>query len=125
MARGGAILDPAQAGSLKPGDYGYFLAAPERVAELDGLFASTEAGRARPSLGEFPLRGEAALAQLVELYGLEVEPEEVGLTVAEIFDRPLRERAEGRRHARLRPGDPDRPRRRRGQGDAGGPAARG
>ncbi|WP_020178575.1 potassium/proton antiporter [Methylopila sp. M107] len=85
VVRDATILDPLQAGSLKPGDYGYFLAAPERVAELDGLFASTETGRARPSLGEFPLRGETALAVLVGMYGLEVEPSEAELTVAQVF----------------------------------------
>lgn len=85
VVRANEILDPAEAGSLKPGDYGYFLAAPERVAELDGLFASTEAGRARPALGEFPLRGDAALATLAELYGLQVPPEERDRTVADFF----------------------------------------
>ena len=86
VVRNDAILDPAEAGSLKAGDYGYFLAKTDRVAELDGLFASTESRRARPSLGEFPMRGEAALAQLVELYGLDVASAEAGLSVAEIFD---------------------------------------
>lgn len=86
VVRNDAILDPAQAGSLKPGDYGYFLASPDRVADLDGLFSSGEGGRARPALGEFPLRGEAALAQLAELYGLTVDPAEAGLTVAEVFE---------------------------------------
>jgi cell volume regulation protein A len=85
VVRDDRILDPLEAGSLKAGDYGYFLAAPERVAELDGLFASTEAGRVRPALGEFPLRGDAALAMLAELYGLHVAAEERGLTVADIF----------------------------------------
>lgn len=85
VVRSDAILDPLQAGALKPGDYGYFLTTPDRVAELDGLFASTEAGRARPSLGEFPMRGETRLAQLVELYGLQVQAEEASKTVAEVF----------------------------------------
>lgn len=85
VVRDDRILDPQQAGGLKPGDFGYFLAAPERVPELDGLFASTEAGRARPSLGEFPMRGETPLATLVEMYGLGVGPDEAGLTVAELF----------------------------------------
>ena len=84
VIRDAAILDPLSAGALKPADYGYFLVAPERVAELDGLFASTETGRA-PSLGEFPMRGETALALLAELYGLSVPPEESALTVAEAF----------------------------------------
>lgn len=83
VVRESAILDPRQAGALKPGDYGYFLAAPERVAELDGLFASTEG--ARPALGEFPLRGETALSVLVGMYGLVVPPDEAELTVAGVF----------------------------------------
>lgn len=86
VVRDAVILEPQQAGLLKPGDYGYFLAATERVPELDGLFASTEAGKARPSLGEFPLRGETDLAVLVSMYGLAVGPADAALTVAEIFD---------------------------------------
>ena len=85
VVRDSTILDPLQAGPLIPGDYGYFLAAPERVAELDGLFASTEAGRARPSLGEFPMRGETQLSALVAMYGLAVGPDEADMTVADVF----------------------------------------
>ncbi|GLK55300.1 cell volume regulation protein A [Methylopila capsulata] len=81
------ILDPLQAGALKPGDYGYFLAPHNRVAELDGLFASTEAGRAKPALSEFALRGDAALATLSAMYGLAVPAEDAGSTVAEVFAR--------------------------------------
>lgn len=94
VVRANEILDPAEAGSLKPGDYGYFLAAPERVAELDGLFTSTEAGRARPALGEFPLRGDAPLATLAELYGLEVPAEERDRTVADFFASRFESRPE-------------------------------
>jgi cell volume regulation protein A len=85
VVRDDAILDPGDAGSLRPGDYAYFLAAPERVPELDGLFASTEAAGARPALGEFPLRGDAALATLAELYGLDVALEDQTRTVADVF----------------------------------------
>lgn len=85
VIRNDRILDPVEAGSLKAGDYGYFLAAPDRVAELDRLFASTEAGRLRPSLGEFPLRGDAGLATLAELYGLAVVADEREFTVADVF----------------------------------------
>lgn len=87
VVREDRILDPQQAGSLKPGDYGYFLAPYNRVPELDGLFASTDAGRARPALGEFAIRGDAALSLLSGLYGLDVAPEEQGLSVSEAFDR--------------------------------------
>ncbi|MFC7052931.1 potassium/proton antiporter [Hansschlegelia quercus] len=85
VVRDDAILDPDNAGSLRPGDYAYFLAAPERVAELDGLFASTETAGARPALGEFPLRGDVALATLAELYGLAVAPDDQTRTVADVF----------------------------------------
>jgi len=81
------ILDPLQAGALKAGDYGYFLAPHNRVAELDGLFASTEAGRARPALSEFALRGDAALATLSAMYGLAIPAEDAGSTIAEVFAR--------------------------------------
>ncbi len=85
VVRDDQILDPGDAGALKAGDYAYFLAAPERVAQLDGLFAASESGRARPALGEFPLRGDTALAMLAELYGLDVAPEDRQRTVADIF----------------------------------------
>ncbi|GLK80952.1 potassium/proton antiporter [Methylopila turkensis] len=87
VVRDDKILDPVQAVGLKPGDYGYFLAPHNRVAELDGLFASTDAGRARPALGEFALRGDTALSEIADLYGLKVEPGDSHLTVAEAFDR--------------------------------------
>ncbi|GLK67493.1 potassium/proton antiporter [Hansschlegelia plantiphila] len=85
VVRDDQILDPGDAGALKAGDYAYFLAAPERVAQLDGLFAASESGRARPALGEFPLRGDTALAMLAQLYGLDVAPEDRQRTVADIF----------------------------------------
>jgi cell volume regulation protein A len=89
VVRDGAILEPAEAGTLRIGDYAYLLAPPLRVRQLDRLFA-TAAAAARPSpagfVGEFPIRGDVPIAQLAELYGLTVTPEERSLTVAELFD---------------------------------------
>jgi potassium/hydrogen antiporter len=70
------------AGGLKPGDYGYFLAPPERVRELDRIFAvAADTGEH----ANFPLRSGVQLGVLSDLYGLEVEDELRDRTVAEHF----------------------------------------
>jgi cell volume regulation protein A len=80
------ILEPAAAKGLKPGDYGYFLAPPERVRELDRIFA------VQSDTGEhanFPLRAGVQLGVLSDLYGLDVDVELRDRTVAEHFDTEM------------------------------------
>lgn len=86
VVRDDRILEPGMAGGLKPGDYGYFLAPPERVRELDRIFAvSADTGEH----ANFPLRSGVQLGVLSDLYGLDVEDELRDRTVAEHFDTEI------------------------------------
>ncbi len=86
VIRKGRILDPTQAGALSAGDYAYFLAPPLRVMSLDRLFASTAMRHSEEALdSEFPIRGDAPLARLNELYDLALTNIRAGQTVAGLF----------------------------------------
>jgi cell volume regulation protein A len=86
VVRDDHILEPGVAGGLKPGDYGYFLAPPERVRELDRIFAvAADTGEH----ANFPLRSGVQLGVLSDLYGLDVEEELRDRTVAEHFDTEM------------------------------------
>ncbi len=86
VVRDDRILEPAIAKGLKPGDYGYFLAPPERVRELDRLFAvESDTGEH----ANFPLRAGVQLGVLSDLYGLDVDAELRDRTVAEHFDTEM------------------------------------
>ncbi len=86
VVRDDRILEPGMAGGLKPGDYGYFLAPPERVRELDRIFAvSSDTGEH----ANFPLRSGVQLGILSDLYSLDVEDELRDRTVAEHFDTEM------------------------------------
>jgi cell volume regulation protein A len=88
VVRGDAIVPPEEAGGLRQGDYGYFLAPPERVRDLDRLFAPREAG-ARPSLVGLPVHGRARLGLLDGYYDLGLPPELHERTVAQHFEIEL------------------------------------
>lgn len=84
VARGGQTLTPEAAGALRPGDYGYVLAPPKRVHQLDRLFRPQEAAPLDDSAA-FPLVGEVRLGDLASFYGLAVPDGELGLTIADLF----------------------------------------
>lgn len=83
------ILTPAQAGALKTGDYGYFLAPPERVPRLDQMFAAHAELLVsdEPFFGEFAFTGDVTLKDLSTFYALPVEREIAHLTIAELFSQ--------------------------------------
>ncbi len=86
VVRGRDILEPAQAGKLKTGDYAYLLAPALRVPRLDGLFAPMAERSA--DLGtdwEFSVHGNAPLAELATLYDFKLAPDMLKLTVAQLF----------------------------------------
>ncbi|MFC5068833.1 potassium/proton antiporter [Flaviflagellibacter deserti] len=87
VVREDRILEPAMAGPLQPGDYGYFLAPPERVRELDRLFTPGERDTGEHS--NFPLRAGVQLSVLSDLYGLDVDSELGERTVADHFAEEL------------------------------------
>lgn len=85
IVRNEAILSAAEAGALRAGDYGYFLAPPERVGRLDRLFAPTGGYLDEDASAAFPFRGDIRIGAIAELYGFAVPPEESELTIAELF----------------------------------------
>jgi cell volume regulation protein A len=94
VVRGNQILSAEEAGDLHAGDYAYFLIPPERVARLDRLFGETAdlARRMAPLFGELTIKGEAAIAEVAQLYDLEVPAEDRDKTVAEFFEAHIRGR---------------------------------
>ncbi len=79
------ILSPAEAGVLRVGDYGYFLAPPHRVARLDRLFAVAEGPADREVATAFPFKGDIRVGTIAEMYGLEIPATERDLSIADLF----------------------------------------
>lgn len=86
VVRNNAILMPADARPLSPGDHAYFLAPPHRARRLDSLFAAPTAEEAEHEVaGEFTFNGVTQLEVVARLYGLAIPPEQATATVAELF----------------------------------------
>lgn len=86
VVRNNAILMPADARPLSPGDHAYFLAPPHRARRLDSLFAARTAEEAEHEVaGEFTFNGVTQLEVVARLYGLAIPPEQATATVAELF----------------------------------------
>lgn len=85
VVRAGQILTPEAAGPLKVGDYGYLLAPPEKVLDLDRLFRPRET-TVLEDVAAFPFAGSVHLSDLADLYGLPVPEAERGLTLSEAFE---------------------------------------
>jgi cell volume regulation protein A len=99
VVRDQKILSPPEADPVRPGDYVYLLAPPEKAQALDRFFVDMPPP-ARPDpllLGDFFVTGEHTLAELADIYGLTVAEEEKGTTLADHFAK------HGRRAPR--PGD--------------------
>ncbi len=87
VIRAGQVFDPAASGPPVAGDYAYFLAPPDRAADLDRLFSADESGRAAREMPILPIDAGARVAVVVALYGGTVAETEAGLTIAALFDR--------------------------------------
>ena len=85
IVRDGDVLSPTDAGVLRIGDYGYFLAPPHRVQRLDRLFAVGEGPPDRDIATAFPFKGDVHLGTIADLYGLEVPAAERELSLADLF----------------------------------------
>jgi cell volume regulation protein A len=81
------VLTPGQAGTLRTGDYGYFLIPPERVARLDQLFAAHAEllSSDEPFFGEFAFTGEVRLREVGAFYGLSPDLDAAEMTITEFF----------------------------------------
>jgi cell volume regulation protein A len=87
VVRDQKILSPPEAEPVRPGDYVYLLAPPEKAQALDRFFVDMPPP-ARPDprlLGDFFVTGEHTLGELAEIYGLTVAEEEKGITLADHF----------------------------------------
>lgn len=91
IIRNEAILSPQEAGALQVGDYGYFLAPPQRVERLDRLFAPNEGYIDEESSAAFPFKGDVRIGAIADMYELNVQPAEREMTVAELFDSRFEE----------------------------------
>jgi cell volume regulation protein A len=82
------ILSPAEADPVRPGDYIYLLAPPEKAEALDRFFVDMLPGSAPDPhlLGDFTVAGEHTLGELAEVYGVAVSEEHAKLTLADYFD---------------------------------------
>ena len=89
VVRDQKILSPTEAEPVRPGDYVYLLAPPEKAQALDRFFVDMPPP-ARPDLrllGDFFVTGEHTLGELADIYGLTVAEEEKGITLADHFAR--------------------------------------
>jgi potassium/hydrogen antiporter len=87
VVRDQKILSPPEADPVRPGDYVYLLAPPEKAQALDRFFVDMPPP-ARPDpllLGDFFVTGEHTLGELADIYGLTVAEEDKGITLADHF----------------------------------------
>jgi potassium/hydrogen antiporter len=82
------ILSPFEADPVRPGDYIYLLAPPEKAEALDRFFVDMSPSSAPDPhlLGDFTVSGEHTLGELAEVYGVAVAEEQARLTLADYFD---------------------------------------
>jgi cell volume regulation protein A len=87
VVRDDKVIDGVNAGSLKSGDYAYFLVRPERIARLDGIMHQSPdvARRSEPLDGELPFNGDARLADINGLYDIGIPSHAAPYTVSEYF----------------------------------------
>ena len=85
VVRRGQVLDGSAAGGLQAGDYAYFLVSRQRLPRLDSLFRTSPgvARRLGVIFGELPIRGEAPVAEIEALYGLEFGAHSAEVTLAD------------------------------------------
>ena len=85
VVRRGHILEPAEARPLRAGDYCYFLVSRQRLPRLDSLFRTSPDVARRLGLlfGELAIRGETRVAEIEQLYDLDLGEHAPEETVAE------------------------------------------
>lgn len=95
VVRDQTVISAQAAGALRPGDYAYFLAPPDKAAALDQLFSHHAELLAHddPFFGEFIFDAATTLDDLAKFYGLPIAPDQSSATIADLFasqfeDRP-------------------------------------
>src|SRR5262245_27143910 len=86
VVRDQKILSPLEADPVRPGDYVYLLAPPEKAQALDRFFVNMPPARPDPRLlGDFFVTGEHTLGELADIYGLHIADEDKATTLADHF----------------------------------------
>src|ERR1700756_2103862 len=82
------ILSPVEADPVRPGDYIYLLAPPEKAEAPEPFFVDMLPGSAPDPhlLGDFMVSGEHTLGEVAEIYGIATDAEHAGQTLADYFD---------------------------------------
>jgi cell volume regulation protein A len=89
------VLAAAEADGIREGDYAYFLAPPEKARALDRFFVDMPPP-AVPDLqllGDFFVSGDVTLGTLGEIYGLAIAPDDMAMTLADLFATHLHHKA--------------------------------
>jgi cell volume regulation protein A len=95
LVREQRIFTPEEAKDVRAGDYVYLLAPPEKAQALDRFFVNMPPPRAPDPrlLGDFFVPGTATLGSLADIYGLQISPEHMDLTLADQFADELKRAA--------------------------------
>jgi potassium/hydrogen antiporter len=88
------ILSPQESQPIRPGDYVYVLAPPEKAQALDRFFVDMPPPSAPDPrlLGDFFVSGGVTLGALSDIYGLSIAPEAGEITLADYFAEELKRR---------------------------------
>jgi potassium/hydrogen antiporter len=88
------ILSPQESQPVRPGDYVYVLAPPEKAQALDRFFVDMPPPSAPDPrlLGDFFVSGGVTLGALADIYGLSIAPEAGEVTLADYFAEELKRR---------------------------------
>lgn len=91
VVRDEKVMTPEEARGVHEGDHVYLLAPQDKAASLDRFFANLPPPSSPDPelLGDFFVGGDATLGALAEIYGIAVEPRQVDMTVADLFDKRL------------------------------------
>jgi len=89
------VLAAAEADGIHEGDYAYFLAPPEKARALDRFFVDMPPPAAPDLqlLGDFFVSGDVTLGTLGEIYGLAIAPDDMTMTLADLFAAHLHQKA--------------------------------
>jgi cell volume regulation protein A len=88
------ILSPQESQPIRPGDYVYVLAPPEKAQALDRFFVDMPPPAVPDPrlLGDFFVSGDVTLGALADIYGLSIAPEDAEVTLADHFAGEIKRR---------------------------------
>ena len=94
VVRDQKILSPQESQPVRPGDYVYVLAPPEKAQALDRFFVDMPPPTAPDPrlLGDFFVSGEVTLGALADIYGLSIAPEAAEIALADYFAEEIKRR---------------------------------